>query len=505
MQHPHADSAEHIDLSSIKHCLQDGDAKLALQYCHELLANNPQHLQLLSFAAIASRSLGWLDNALEFINRAVAVAPNQPALYCLLGDILLLLKRPGDALGELLKAQHLGDNSAQLNFNIGCSYLSLANYADAKIYFDRALALDHQMTAAHVNKGLAEHSLMNLDAALDCFDAALCIDPSNLDAQWNKSHVLLTLGKYEQGFRLYETRWRHPQVILKRRNFDSKLWLGNEKLSGKTILLYAEGGFGDTIQFVRYAKLFDPDVKLVVQCQAPLINLVEDMGLEAKVITQGDMPPPHDFHCPLMSLPLAFKTTVDSVPNFSSYLKAPDASIQFWRSTIKALKGLKVGIVARGSSSFTNDQNRSVGLVKLMEYLPLNFNYILLQKDISESEQEIVMSRENLIAPAEALKSFSDTAALCELVDLVVSVDTAVGHLAAALGKATVILLPYRPDWRWGQDDTITPWYPSVQLLRQKEHGYWDQSLSECLQSCISKALSDNPMMIHDQTYNSSL
>ena len=486
MQHRHSDGVEHSDLSSIKHCLQEGDAKLALQHCHELLADDPQNIQLLSFAAIASRSLGWLDNALEFINLAVTVAPSQPSLYSLLGDILLLQKRPEDALTELFRAQHLGGESTQLNFNIGSSYLNLANYEDAKVYFDRTLALDPQMVAAHVNKGLAEHSLMNLDAALDCFDAALCIDPNNLDAQWNKSHVLLTLGKYEQGFRLYETRWRHPQVTLKRRYFDSKLWLGNENLSGKTILLYAEGGFGDTIQFVRYAKLFEPDVALFIQCQAPLISLVKGMGLDAEVISSGDMPPPHDFHCPLMSLPLAFGTTIKTIPRFDRYIFASNEHVEKWDPFLNGLTGPKIGIVARGSNSFSNNKNRSFDLKELVTQLPKNASHVVLQKELSKNECEFIDSCDNIVAPGKALETFSDTAAICANLDHIISVDTAVAHLSAALGTPTSILVAYRPDWRWGATGETTEWYPNVRLIRQTQRQGWKGTLNnwhiDCLQ-----------------------
>ena len=172
VKHSHAGTAGHINLSSIKHCLQKGDAKLALQYCHELLADDPQHIQTLLFAALASRSLGWLDDALNFINRALELAPEQPAIHSLMGDILLLQKRPECALNALLQSRKLGDGSSQISFNIGSAYLSLASYEDAKIYFDQALAINSQMVVALVNKGLAEHSLMNLDAAIACFDEA---------------------------------------------------------------------------------------------------------------------------------------------------------------------------------------------------------------------------------------------------------------------------------------------------------------------------------------------
>ena len=488
MKQVHTDAAGHINVSLVKDCLQKGDAKLALQYCHELLAEDPQHIQALSLAALASRSLGWLDDALNFINRAAVMAPNQPAIHSLMGDVLLLQKRPEHALTELFKAKHLGDNSAQLNFNIGSAYLALAVYDDAKIYFDQALSIDPKMLVAHVNKGLAEHSLMNLDAALNCFDAALCIDPSNVDAQWNKSHVLLTLGKYEEGFLLHETRWRHPNLTLKKRLFDSKRWQGHENLSDKKILLYAEGGFGDTIQFIRYAKLFDPDVKLIIQCQVPLIELVRGMGLEADVITPGDKPSPHDFHCPLMSLPLAFGTTIETVPHFNQYIYASDQHVKKWGAFVSQMTGPKIGIVARGSNSFVNDKNRSLDLKTLLAPLPKNASYIVLQNDLSDEERVFVDSFENIFAPGKKLESFSDTAAICKDLDQVISVDTGVAHLSAALGTPTSVLLAYRPDWRWGAEDETTEWYPSARLIRQTRDGEWESALStwhmDCLQDC---------------------
>jgi tetratricopeptide (TPR) repeat protein len=488
MKQVHTDADRHIDVSLVKDCLQKGDAKLALQYCHELLAENSQHVQVLSFAALASRSLGWLDIALDFINRAMVVEPHQPAIHSLMGDILLLQKRPEHALTELFKAKHLGDDSAQLNFNIGSAYLALAVYDDAKIYFDKALAIDPDMLVAHVNKGLAEHSLMNLDAALNCFDAALCIDPGNLDAQWNKSHVLLTLGRYEEGFRLYETRWKHPQIQLKKRKFDSRLWLGHENLSGKTVLLHAEGGFGDTIQFIRYAKLFKPDVKLIIQCQVSLIELVRGMRLGAEVITPGDTPPPHDFHCPLMSLPLAFGTTIETVPYSHQYIYASDAHIKKWEAFVGQMTGPKIGIVARGSSSFANDKSRSFDLEALLADLPKDASYVVLQRDLSDEERMFVDSFDNIVAPGKKLETFSDTAAICKHLDQVISVDTGVAHLSAALGTPTSVLLAYRPDWRWGAEGETTEWYPSARLIRQTRCGEWESALStwhmDCLQDC---------------------
>lgn len=479
------DNGQQVDTSLVLNCLQKGDAKLALQYCLDLLSRDPQHIQTLLFAAIASRSLEWLDDALDFTNRAQMVTPSQPAIYGLMGDILLRQNKPESALTALTKAQHLGDSTAQINFNIGSAYLALGIHEDAKIYFDKALSIDPKMVAAHVNKGLAEHSSMNLDAALDCFDAALCIDPRDVNAQWNKSHVLLTLGRYKEGFKLYETRWDHPQVALKKRKFDSKLWLGQEHLLGKTLLLYAEGGFGDTIQFIRYAKLFEPGVKLIIQCQQPLIGLVKGMGLAAEVITPGDTPPPHNFHCPLMSLPLAFGTTIETVPQFNRYLAAPDEHVKKWCAFLEQMNGPKIGIVARGSSNFSNDKNRSFDLGQLITQLPKKASYVVLQKDLSDDELALIHDSNNIVAPNEMLETFSDTAAICAYLDQVISVDTGVAHLSAALGKPTHLLLPYRPDWRWGADGKTTVWYPSVKLLRQTRSGEWGSAFDAWHVDCM--------------------
>ena len=483
VKHPHIKTAGQIDVSSVKNCLQNGDAKLALQYCHELLARDPQHIQTLLFAALSSRSLMRLDDALDFIDRALIASPSQPAIHSLMGDILLLQNRPEPALTALLKARHLGDVSAQINFNIGSAYLALGIHEDAKNYFDQALSIAPQMVPAHVNKGLAEHSLMNLDAALDCFNTALCIDPENIDAQWNKSHVLLTLGRYEEGFRLYETRWKHPQVALKKRKFDSKLWLGHENLLGKTILLFAEGGFGDTIQFIRYAKLFDPNVKLIIQCQVPLIELANGMGLGAEIIAPGDTPPPHDFHCPLMSLPLAFGTNIDTAPQFDSYMYASDEHLKKWRASIGQMAGPKFGIVARGSRSHANDKNRSFDLKALVAQLPQHASYVVLQKELSDEEHAFINSRDNIIAPGKALETFSDTAAICTYLDRVISVDTGVAHLAGALGTPTTLLLAYRPDWRWGVNGNKTIWYSNCILIRQTQLDGRESVLSALQQS----------------------
>ena len=481
-------TAEHthdIDTCLIKHCLQNGNLKKALYYCQLLLAENPNQIDVLLFGAIASRGLGDADKAYQYAEYGTKVAPKNPTSYSLLGDILLMQKKPQAALKNLLRSESLGDCSPQNLFNIGSAYLDLEKFEEAKVRFDAALSMSPEMAVAHINKGLAEHSLMNLESAIDCFDMALLNDPNNIDAKWNKSHVLLTMGDYQAGFKLFETRWQNPKVRLRKRAFKSQLWLGQSDVSGKTVLLYAEGGFGDTLQFIRYAKLFSEDVRLIIQCQKPLIGLVSDALSSAQIIAPGDEVPGHDFCCPLMSLPLAFGHNVENVPTFDRYLYACNDLCQKWQPFIDKIGKPKIGLMVRGSGSFNGDK-RSIELKKIENYLPTDAGFVLLQKDLIESEKRFVQSRANWLAPCA---DFSETAAICELLDVVVSVDTSVAHLAAAMGKPTLLLLPFRPDWRWGEKGENTIWYSSCTLLRQPQHDDWE-SVFKLISPNIAKIIS---------------
>ena len=473
-----------INLSSVRLCLQNGDIKKALYYCQLLLAKNPNNINVLLFAAIAARAMGDMNDAYQYADYATKIAPENPAPHSLLGDILLIQKKSQAALEKLLHSESLGDRSPQNLFNIGSAYLDLERFKEAKAKLDDALAINPAMAAANVNKGLAEHSLMNLESAIDCFDLALRIEPNNIDAKWNKSHVLLTKGDYQAGFRLFETRWQNPKVRLRKRTFESQLWLGQSDISGKTVLLHAEGGFGDTFQFIRYVRLFDEDVSLIIQCQKPLIDLVRNSFSNAQIIAPGDEIPDHDFHCPLMSLPLAFGHDVGTVPTFHRYIYGRKGLIQKWKSFTDKVSKPKIGLMVRGSGSFNGDK-RSIQLEKLERYLPPDAGFVFLQKELFDTERNFIDSRANWMAPCA---DFSDTAAICESLDIVISVDTSVAHLAAAMGKPTLLLLPFRPDWRWGEKGENTIWYPSCTLLRQPQHDDWE-SVFKSISPAVSKII----------------
>ena len=235
------------------------------------------------------------------------------------------------------------------------------------------------------------------------------------------------------------------------------------------MLLHAEGGFGDTFQFIRYVRLFDEDVSLIIQCQKPLIDLVRNSFSNAQIIAPGDEIPDHDFHCPLMSLPLAFGHDLETVPAFHHYIYARNDLSQKWKPLINKVGKLKIGLMVRGSGSFNGDK-RSIQLEKLERYLPPDAVFLYLQKELFDTEKNFIDSRANWMAPCA---DFSGTAAICESLDIVISVDTSVAHLAAGMGKLTWCLLHYVPDWRWGIKGETTFWYPSMKLFRQQKRGNW--------------------------------
>ena len=239
------------------------------------------------------------------------------------------------------------------------------------------------------------------------------------------------------------------------------------------------------LQFIRYAKIFCNDVDLIIQCQTPLVKLISNMGLSARVISQGEPPPKHDYNCPLMSLPLAFGHIADSVPNFPRYIYPCSDLTQKWKLLIDKIGHFKVGVMVRGSGSF-NEDKRSIDLDKLESYLPFKAGFVLLQKELVESEEKFITSRVNWVAPCS---DFSGTAAICELLDVVVTVDTSIAHLAAAMGKPTLLLLPFRPDWRWGERGESTSWYPSCTILRQTEPNEWKTPLKS-IRPAITRMIS---------------
>jgi hypothetical protein len=310
--------------------------------------------------------------------------------------------------------------------------------------------------------------------------------------------LLLSLQDFENGWELYEWRWKKENFTSQKRNFTQPLWLGVESLPNKTILLHAEQGLGDTIQFCRYIPLVKKlGARVLLEVPKPLMELLEDFEGVDELIEAGKQLPEFNYHCPLLSLPLAFKTNLESIPFHKSYLKANQNKIVQWQKRIGNLSGLKVGLVWNGGfranqpELWSVNERRNIPLKILAQKLhSINVNYYSLQKgEPAESEirnrETEYFSNGNFINYTADLVDFSDTAALVANMDLIIAVDTSTAHLAAALGKPTWIVNRYDSCWRWFLDREDSPWYESVKLYRQGEDRQWAPVLERVARDLI--------------------
>ena len=327
--------------------------------------------------------------------------------------------------------------------------------------------------------------------ALANFDKAIANAPDDAFAFFNVAITKLLLGKYKEGWRLYEWRWRRKD--LSSETFSKPLWLGHESLTGKTILLHAEQGFGDTIQFCRYAALAaERGATVVLQVQESLASLISTLRHPCCVVPQGQSLPEFDFHCPLMSLPLAFGTTsVDEIPANVPYLYVDAENRRMWEQRLGNKSRIRVGLCWSGEPGNPNDKNRSIPAHMLMPLLELNCEFHSVQKGIKAEDAEFLKA--SAIRPHDnQLHGFLDAASLVSEMDVIVCVDTAVAHLSGALGKPTWIMLPFAPDFRWLTEREESPWYPTARLFRQQKVGDWHSviaNVSEQLKLLFPPAL----------------
>ena len=290
-------------------------------------------------------------------------------------------------------------------------------------------------------------------------------------------------GKFKNGWQEYEWRWKYQDVSKTAgiRNFSQPLWLGEQPLKDKTILLYAEQGFGDAVQFCRYVPLVAQlGAKIILEVQRPLVKLLKNLEGVSQIIAKGDMLPAFDYQCPLLSLPLAFKTDLNTIPPVPKHLTSDGENFAKWQTKLGEKSKPRVGLVWSSVSSFKNDHIRSITLLELLSALPKEgFEYICLQKEIKEIDKDTLKANPQIKFFGDLLNDFSDTAELIKCLDLVISTCTSVPHLSCSLGKETWIMLSYVPDWRWLLDRDDNPWYTSAKLYRQEKIGDWNSVLEK--------------------------
>ena len=413
---------------------------------------------------------GDLEEAVRIYGQALALDPRIPDIYNNLGVALRALGKPEASAACYQRSLALNPDHAGSYTNLGNVLRGLGRLDAAAASHRRAVELAPDDANTHYNLGLALRDLGQIAEALQCFARTLEITPDHPDCHWDRSLALLQNGDLKEGFAEYEWRWKlsaNPP-----RGFEQPPWDG-EDLGGKTILLHQEQGFGDMIQMARYI----PMVKakggtVVVETQPQLSRLISTIDGVAKVVNRGSDLPAFDVYAPMMSLGKIFNTTLDTVPAAIPYLKAPDAHAVPLPASLS--NPLKVGIAWAGRPTHQNDANRSSSFSHFTELMGLaDVAFYSLQTGPAAGDIAAHGCEAFVTDIAARINDFADTAAVIGQLDLVISVDTAVAHLAGALGKPVWVVLPHPGDWRWmmGRDDS--PWYPTMRLFRQSAPGDW--------------------------------
>jgi len=489
-----------------------GDSRQAAASFERAVELHPGFAEALTNLGNLRLAQGRVDDAIACHRRAVASRPAYAEGWCNLGIALAARNLPADSQEAetcFHRALALNPNLAAAHNNFGLLLQDRGDAARALAGYDRALALKPDYAEAHNNRGFALESAGKLDEAAaeydcalrlkprnaeawnnrggllqaqgrlseaaGCFDRAVALKPDFAIAHYNRALISLLEGDLEAGFRGYEWRWG----FLPKRSFPMPRWRG-EPLAGQRILLHAEQGLGDAIQFLRYVpKVAAAGGEVVLEVSKPLMRLARELPDVQHVVQLGESLSECGWHCPLMSLPLAFGTRLDSIPARTPYLRIPEAA---WRKADRLNWSgtcLRVGLVWAGNPNHRKDRQRTIPF-HLLETLSVvrGVEYFSLQ--LGPSADQPCRSGNGWIADlTTGIEDLADTAALLNRLDLLISVDTAVAHLAGALGVPAWVLLPFAPDWRWLTGGADSPWYPSLRLFRQRQPGDWAPVLDE--------------------------
>jgi tetratricopeptide (TPR) repeat protein len=457
-----------------------GRSDEALLSYEQALKIEPQYLEAINNRAALLFELERYQEALAGFDRLDQMRPRQAKTHHMRGFCFQRMARFEEALSSYNQALAISPDDAGAHNNLGAVLQALGRNDEALLCFDRALKLRPNYPEALVNRGDALSELRRFEEAFSSFDQAAAINQGYPLARWNSALLRLLIGDFEAGWAGREWRWKCPELRLIDRQFSQPAWLGDSPIAGKTVLLYGDEGLGDAIHFARYAPMVVAlGAKVILEVPDALQPLLSDLpGISRCLPKSGRELPPFDFHCPLSSLPLAFGTRLETIPAPASYLPAPpEARRQAWEDRLGRWDRPRVGLVWSGNPDHKNDRNRSIGLRALSPILDLDATFVSLQKDVRADDKSTLLERSDIIDSTEHLIDFGETAALVSCLDLVISVDTSVAHLAGALGYPVWIMLPYTPDYRWLLDRDDSPWYPTLRLFRQTETREWPSVL----------------------------
>jgi tetratricopeptide (TPR) repeat protein len=457
-----------------------GDFAAATPFLEQAVAAQPTDVLAHNVLSACRFEAGAFEAALASADTALALLPNFAPALNNRGNALLRIGRLTQALEALELAAALTPDDAIVWLNLANVQRDVGEPHAALASLEKALELDPRIYQAHTNAGNVLQDVGRRNEALERYAAALALEPGSVDAHWNRSLLNLLMGNFEAGWREYEWRWRRDARESRPRGLAAPLWQG-EPLTGRTLLLHCEQGLGDSVQFIRFApQVAARGARVIVEAFPALVELFRSVEGVSEVVPRSAAPPATDFQCPLMSLPLAlgvFAPPQTAVP----YIAPPADRRAAWRERLGPASRPRVGLVASGSPTHRADHLRSLPLASLLAAAPEGLELHLLQKEVSPAGREAAETRDVTVW-AERLTDFADTAALCELMDLVISVDTGVAHLAGALARPVRVLIPFDPDWRWGVAGEASAWYPTARVLRQTARGDWAAPLAALAQ-----------------------
>ncbi len=460
-----------VNLARVLHGLKrDADALDCLDKARALA---PDNVDILNTHADALLSLGRPADALAEFSQVLARVPQHGPAHLSCGIAHAALGAAEAAVAAFDRALSLMPGHPAVHYNRGLALYELGRYAEAVAAHDAALAAWPDHAGAWLNRGRALAALNRLDDALASYGRAEALRRDDADTLFMQSLALLARGDYRAGFAKYEARWRRTGMP-PAKSRGRALWRGEYSPVGKTLLLHAEQGLGDTIQFARYVPLLaQAGARIVLEVHPPLRKLMASLPGISAVMAPGETPPAFDAHCPLGSLPLALKTEFAAVPAPVPYLGADDASLAQWAARLGPRTRPRVALAWSGNPGHPNDRNRSIAFEALAPLLSRPVQFVSIQRDLRAADAAQLANEARVVPVGAALEDFTDTAAVIALADLVIAVDTAVAHLAGAMGRPVWVMLPFAPDWRWTLGGDTTPWYPTARLFRQASPGDW--------------------------------
>jgi Flp pilus assembly protein TadD len=444
-----------------------GRLQEAENFYRQILVHQPNHIEAMQFLGMIAHQTGRNEIAEELMRRIIALNPNVPEGHSNLGIALGIQGRLDEAVDAHREALRLRPGYAEAR-NLGYALKEKGDLDEALAAYRQAVACRPDYAEAHSDLGNALKESGRIDEAIAVYGRAIALNPSLPEAHYNLSMALLAKGDFEQGWREHEWRQKCKGLSSQANNFTQPRWDGGS-FEGRTLLIYGEQGFGDAIQFFRYLPLAAKmGGKVIVECRPELQRIFQSAAGSCQVVAWGESLPSFDLHCSLLSLPHVFGTTLASIPKEVPYLQADAEEARKWRDRMGEQGAfVRVGLVWSGSPGHKNDRNRSIELTSLGPLMRAQgVRFFSLQKGKAPPD--------GVVNWTDELKDFADTAALIANLDLVIAVDTAVAHLAGAMGKPVLTLLPFVSDWRWLLEREDSPWYPTMRLFRQPSRGDWD-------------------------------